>query len=596
MRKHLLFLVSFLTVSNHVYGQSKQIADSLESVLNSKVALVDTAKFNLYWDLSYYHPNPESALQYADSANLIGLKLNDKLMIAKANEMLGVNNRLLGNKVKAIEASYKALSIYEQLNKQPEIAHCMLQIGEFYYEDENYPEAINFMERSIAKFDSLGKLQTVAFAAINLGEAYRLNGALNKAIASFMKALALVESLTDNQEIVLGYAKGNLGMAFSKKADYQDALMNLNEAIIILQKLGDFASVSIYMAEKGKILLQLGEEHEGLATLHEGFQLAKDYNLKKPIRDISEILTKHYESTEEYEKAWLYQKEFQIYQDSLVNADNIRKTEQIRSGYEIDKKELEIENLSIQNELKSARIIQILIAIVLITILAIILLMAYRGKRKANILLNEKNLIISRQIKEKELLHQEIHHRVKNNLQLVSSIMGLQSKASENTEVSSAMSTGKSRVDAMTIIHQSLFRQKNEPSVDMQQYISKLVGNLTATHRDQLSEITTDVEPIVIDADIAIPIGLIVNEAICNAVKYQKVNHLRIDVLFRKAAEGYILSICDNGGGFLDQAKSTEGSNGFGTRLISTLARQLKASCEISSDQTGVKVELAFII
>jgi len=590
--KPVIFVILFGLFSSPLYCQSRQTADSLESMLQNDKERTDSSLFHLYWNLSYYHTNASKALLYADSALMTAGKVGNQLFTARANEMLGVNNRLLGNKVAALAASYKALAIYERMKLSNESAHVLLQIGEYHFEDENYPEAIKMMSKSISILDSLGAENSIAFTSINLGEAYRLNNQLDSSVIYFNKSLNLAEHLSEGQKVVSGYAKGNLGLALSQLTKYDSALYHLNDAIEILSELGDYTSICIYMAEKGNILIKKEMESSGLAILLKALNIAETQKLKKPIRDISKQLVEYYESVGNYKEAYTYQHLFQVYQDSLVNAENIREAEQIKSNYMLDKKELEIENLSIQNELKEAKIQQIIMAVILIGLLFIILLVAYRNKQKSNTLLSQKNQIITKQIKEKELLHREIHHRVKNNLQLVSSIMGLQSQSSGSSLVADAMSVGKSRVDAMTIIHQSLFSQGDEPSVDIKDYLSKLVENLSATYQEQLTEINTDVTPLVVDADMAIPIGLIVNEAICNAVKYHSVSDLKIELVLKESNNEYTLVIADNGGG-LDQDNANEGT-GFGTRLIKTLARQLNANCIFESNGLGVSVILTF--
>ncbi|MEM7549601.1 MAG: histidine kinase dimerization/phosphoacceptor domain -containing protein [Bacteroidota bacterium] len=516
--------------------------------------------------------------------------MENTFLQGRAYEMLGLTNRLLGNKKEALKSSFKSLRLYSELQLPIELAYIQLQVGEFYFEDEDYSRAIKYMEPSIVVFDSLNEFRSSALASINLGEAYRKNEALDKAIELFEKALEVAEHLDRERKIIQAYASGNMGLALKEKEQTEEALAKLNLAIELLTELGDPSGLSIYRAEKADILISKGQQKEGEQELLAALEMARSENLKKNVRDISKMLVEFYASTNKFNQAYEYQQLFQVYQDSLVNADNIKKTEQIIHNYQMDSVLLSKQLVEAQVEKKKTELVYALVASILITGLAIALYAGYRRKQRSNRLLEEKNSVIHQQVKEKELLHHEIHHRVKNNLQLISSIMGLQSRDTEDSELSMAMSAGKSRVEAMTIIHQNLFMQEHKASINIQEYLNKLIENLNSTYDGQLGSISVNSIDLDVTADEAIPIGLIVNEAVCNSIKYCGLQFPEIEVAFVACEHGHKLVIKDNGTGCPPE---TQEGSGFGTKLISTLSRQLKAKLEIRHEDEGTTVELA---
>jgi two-component system, sensor histidine kinase PdtaS len=581
-----------LLVTHNAICQNKKLADSLVNYLETHDILNDSLLFEVNQRLAFNHPNAAWALRYANDAHTIARRMNNPLNRGRSLEMIGVNNRLLGNTEAAFRASYAALRLYDSLNSFKRRASLHLQIGEHLMEDGDYNTAIGHMKKSISMFDSLHDSFRKARALINLGETYRLSKNVKEAITSFREALRLNDSLADNT--IEAFALGNLGLAYKQQGDAQTAMKNLDRSVELLTALGDTQSICIYSAEAGSLLIDHGQISLGEKRLTGALHLARTGNLKKEIRDINKLLSDHYAKTKQFARAFSYQREFQIYQDSLVNADNIRKTQQIMSNYEIEKKSLELDNLSMRYQLAEATVAQkkkeLWYSIIVIALLGIAVVFVHRNymnKRRANILLNEKNSMITMQIEQKELLHKEIYHRVKNNLQLISSIMSLQSQDSNNEQVSTAIAAGRSRVDALTIIHQNLFNEEHQMRINLRDYLGKLTENLKFTYHDQIDSLDLHSYNSEVNADDAIPIGLIVNEAICNAVKYKQDHRPKITVELQKTPNGNNLVIKDNGPGF-----TKDNTPGFGTKLITTLARQLKATLNISNDTSGTTILL----
>jgi len=170
----------------------------------------------------------------------------------------------------------------------------------------------------------------------------------------------------------------------------------------------------------------------------------------------------------------------------------------------------------------------------------------------------------------------EIHHRVKNNLEVVSSLLSLQSGQSNSKEVQELMQANQNRVQSMSMIHQKLYQGDNLATIEMKDYFTNL-GNYTLDIFNAREKITIDYEmdKLEIDVDMAVPIGLIVNELLTNAMKYAfpdgRQGHISIRI-FREQQKLH-LQVSDNGIGKATSYSLHE--SGFGTKLVELLTMQL---------------------
>ena len=124
-----------------------------------------------------------------------------------------------------------------------------------------------------------------------------------------------------------------------------------------------------------------------------------------------------------------------------------------------------------------------LIALIIVGILGLLTYLLYRNKKKSQLELAEKNELISKQLSEKNLLLREIHHRVKNNLQVVSSLLNVQSQFLTDDNAKLALDEGRNRVKSMSLIHQNLYSGENLTSIDVKSYFEKLVSELFASYK-----------------------------------------------------------------------------------------------------------------
>jgi two-component sensor histidine kinase len=189
---------------------------------------------------------------------------------------------------------------------------------------------------------------------------------------------------------------------------------------------------------------------------------------------------------------------------------------------------------------------------------------------------------------QREILLQEVNHRVKNSLQLVASMLHLQASAAEGEETRQQLHEASSRISAIARAHQRLYRSNQVSTVDLAAYLVDVCDDLNLTNTDCTVEVQVP-EPIEIATDRAIPLALVVNELVTNAIKYAypDTQRCRVLVSLRRADDdGIVLSIEDEGVG-LPAGFAVTSSKGLGMRIVAAFAQQLGADLQVRPRDPG---------
>ncbi|MFP4383540.1 MAG: histidine kinase dimerization/phosphoacceptor domain -containing protein [Spirochaetia bacterium] len=189
-------------------------------------------------------------------------------------------------------------------------------------------------------------------------------------------------------------------------------------------------------------------------------------------------------------------------------------------------------------------------------------------------------------LEERNVMLQEIHHRVKNNLQIISSLLDLQANALKDPELSEALRQSRNRVQSMARIHEQLYTSHDLVRIDMESYINKLIQDLIESFGQYDVQVDLIIGTDFFNLDYAIPTGLLINELVSNCFKHAfpdaSVEQKKITIVLDKQYDTYQLSVSDNGVGL---AASTLENNTLGIRLISMIIRQLDGT--LTTEQKG---------
>jgi PAS domain S-box-containing protein len=203
---------------------------------------------------------------------------------------------------------------------------------------------------------------------------------------------------------------------------------------------------------------------------------------------------------------------------------------------------------------------------------------------------------INASLKEKEVLLKEIHHRVKNNLQIISSLLSLQSGYTNNTDALELIKDSQNRVRSMALIHETLYRSKDLASINLADYVRMLTSNLFQSYRINSNTISLNINihDVLFDINRAIPCGLIINELVSNSLKHAfpagKEGEIHIDL--HSDNNKLRLIISDTGVGF-PKDLDFRNTGTLGLELVTTLTDQLKGTIELHSNG-GTELKIIF--
>jgi PAS domain S-box-containing protein len=214
---------------------------------------------------------------------------------------------------------------------------------------------------------------------------------------------------------------------------------------------------------------------------------------------------------------------------------------------------------------------------------------------------------IKASLREKEVLLKEVHHRVKNNMQVISSLIGLQSQQAKDRDVKCMFKDSKNRIKSMALIHENLYRSESMENIHISGYVKSLVEGLKNSYSNNSVDINIQVDDVLMNIDQAIHCGLIINELVSNSLKYafnqnndphhkkissEITNNAQIDISISSQEETILMKIKDNGVGFPDGLDYKKDGS-LGLKIVDTLVDQLGGNIEFDGSE-GAEFTILF--
>ncbi len=447
-----------------------------------------------------------------------------------------------------------------------------------------------------------------------LGDFLRLDESTPTALDNYKKAKSFVtvflndviREKTENElaeaNLLDGIIDGNIGKCYVQLKQYEDAIPHLESGISIIKEFGEgnlpdeITENSLAISE---CYLQL--ENYAMATDY----LSDDLSTKTTENQLrkNRLLSIYYDKTEDYKNAALYLRKSLRIRDSLIGTESELRRQQLatvmQQDLELSRKMVIQQKLDLEKSRSEMRAQERTSNLVLISFFFTLLgfaglVYAYLKSIKSQRLIAEQKYIIENSLVEKDSLLKEIHHRVKNNLQMVSSLLSLQTKNTRSKAAIEALEEGKSRVKAMALIHQKLYQNEDLSVIEMQGYIESLINSVQSVYRKggHNIDITIDTEGVELDIDRAIPFGLILNELVSNTFKYafpedDEDGKIYIQIRKTEDQEGYF-EYSDNGIGLPEDTDDRTQSS-MGIRLMNRLANQLQTTLNVDKNVDGVR-------
>ncbi|WP_083937239.1 sensor histidine kinase [Lewinella cohaerens] len=553
--------------------QGLQIAE--QSQLAAEVADFQFQKGDVLQMMGAY----DSAQWYFSSAFEFYEQEQEKSKAAWCLRQMGFTYQNQGQYQLAFEHSLNGLEYYEELGDEEGIAKMYLGLADILGYLEQTDEAIDYCLQAIEMLEQQGDLEGLADAYQYAANTYILPGDYESALQMVTEAVTIKKKL-DAPEIEMASLVNTQANVLKQLERYDEALVGYFKAIKVARNLNFPRGISATAANIGDVYLRQKKYAQALPFLLEGVALQEEYGYSSNLPENYDHLSETYKALGDFENALLYREKQADLSAEALSLEKDQATSELRTRYETEKKEALI---STQEErLNQQRTVQVFV-IGIASLLGLILFLLYRSygqKQSANQLLAKTNEELEQKMEENELLLQEIHHRVKNNLQVISSLLNLQSASINDPNALQAVQESQNRVRSMALIHQKLYQGKNLAAVEMKDYLETMGQTILDTFGSSAANVVIRVpmEPLEIDVDTAVPLGLIVNELAINACKYAFPDDQEgeISLSLKQTPSGhYQLSVADNGIGEQGLATENHKGTGFGTRLIELLTLQL---------------------
>lgn len=487
----------------------------------------------LYTQMTYIYERRGllgEAAGYARQALRIGEALNDQKAIAQAYSDLSCLFWKRKKFEQALEYSLKAEAIFKKRGIEDlDYDFTLYLTGNNYLELKDYDKALGYYLRAIKMGEKYGFYNNLSDVYISLIDLYTYLGFYEKAEEVSPQAIRYA-TLLDN-------------------------------AFLLMRS---WLSV-------GKLQNLMGQPAAAIQSLQTSLQVATDeFGDNFFLQQVHQELAKAHAATGDYESAYAAMITYDEYKDLVYTREADERIAGLQTELKVAEKENTIRQQQGQLALQRTRQQLILVTLGLLLLILGILYRNYTANRK-------KNRLLQRQNEEKAFLLKEIHHRVKNNLEVISGLLTLQSARIEDPKVQGAMQASQQRVQSMSLIHRKLYLGENLATVEMKDYFLQLSESiLDAFGADDRVTIECDMEQLELDVDTAVPIGLIVNELLTNALKYAFPDERpgKITIALKETeAQTLQLLVADNGVGM--RPDSAPRGTGFGTQLIQLLTRQL---------------------
>ena len=585
--KKTLLLISWAVLFGFVaQAQSSTLRDSLFKKLNTLPN--DTNRVLALNELGfqYRQSKPEMTYILGLQAYELSRTLNYPVGEARALATMAAAFKFLGDYAKSLKLYNEAKAINSRIDDGDRVAVIINNTADLYIQQGEWKKGLAAMRECFAIYNTLTnpKASSKSVYLTNLAECFYHLNQLDSANIYLNQALQIAKTEKENILTAIYYLLGDVMLAKN----------NTNRSLFFYQQCIQTAARQENYSDLYEGYYRMSKLYQKTARFDSAVYFAKlalTYSKKasylRGIFQSSQNLSELYEDKNDGE-ALRYFKLAVAAKDNLYSQDKIKRLLSITFEEREQTRQKEVAKAAYQTQIRFALLMGILSVFVAI---AFILFRNNRHKQKVNTVLQGKNEEIEKTVSqlkaaqvslaaknaENELLLKEIHHRVKNNLEVISSLLALQAAQISDPNVQEVMQASQNRVHSMGIIHQKLYQSSNLSTIEMRDYFMNLgQSTLDSFGMHDRVQITYPMPEVNLDMDTAIAVGLITNELLTNAFKYAFIGRAGGSVIISLTepdTDSYLLQIGDNGIG-KPLGRAAIGT-GFGTQLVDLLTHQL---------------------
>ena len=379
----VLFLQHFI-----VFSQDQKVADSLVKIYKEN-KLNNSEKMELLRNLSFNETNNiELALKYADELIKLSKSENNYLYLYRGYSQKGNKNSVAGNYNKALDAYFKSIDAAITADYLPGEGMSYMSIADVYSTMGNVKNAELYYIKAIQILRKTDSKTSLATALLNAGDEYSKNGKFDLALSYFAEAGIIFKN--ENYQTGIAYTLGNTGMVLAKQGKDELAIKKINEALSILEKQEDYFGISDYLFYMADIYVKRKDWKLALVYAKQSLNIAQKYGLKNQVQKSSLLLSELYQQSGNISESYTYFKKYITYKDSIKNLEEVEKIADLRTNFEVSKKQAEVDLMAQEKKYQKTISIVSTASMFLAFLLAVAVYRRYRFIRKTNIIIESE--------------------------------------------------------------------------------------------------------------------------------------------------------------------------------------------------------------
>ncbi len=499
----------------------------------------------------------------------------------------------------AIQKLIRLVEISEQRQAWEEFAQAHLSLARLNEKMERSTQCLENLQQARTAITNHHIEKVYPRYAIRYSSYLRIFNNQDSAFFYAQEAVRTASKFGLEEEKATGYLLMGLLMGNS---NYKSSIEYYQQAANIFKRLEDYSGYSAVLTNQSRLHIQNNQNQ--LALLYNDSSIlaanqAVETGHNAPwmfytsYQDRAEIL----KELEQYDSAWYYlNKAYQLEMADITNFNN-DKVIAIDARYQDEKKAQKIAEQAIVISYEQSRRNWMLGIIFLGVLFSSILTYYYWRLRKVNqqslqqaVALTQVNQDLSVSLDQQVLLQGEVHHRVKNNLQIIISLLDLQREKIQDEAAQKSLETMSHRIYSMAAIHEILYQNKETEMVNFVDYTQRLCNHFSNFAEESNSPIfELEIEDKFFNLQTLMPLGIMLNELLTNSLKYATnfENELKISIKLDTTEDGFVLKYRDNGPGF-PRGSLIKQEDGLGTYLLKSMSRQLGGHLICSNDEGAV--------
>lgn len=571
------------------YGQS---VEALKQQLHNN-RKSDLEKIRIYLEIAdaFISVHPDSVVYYNDKASTLLDKISNQGKIGEEEQIhikadilanYGVAASFHGELLDALKFHSQAKELWEKAPQKEGLGICYNNIAAIYKQAGDLVQAEDYFKQSLSLLEKAGNKEKVAMVHNNLANLYKQDGKDSKALQHFLISKKLRENSSDRNG--LAATLNNIGTLYLKLNKLDSAQIVLNQALAITDSTKNIRGGAYIHKNLAEYYLAQKDYVKAESHAEQALDMSRSINGGTSLPKIYAVLAETYAAQSKFKEAYDMQT---LHTQSISELDIERlNRDLIRNEFEFNFEKERIAEQKVNDaklaQAEKQKLVQtaVLTSVSILAAIVFFFLVLFYKRYK---LAQKQKEIIEKQNNERKSLLQEIHHRVKNNFQIMSSMLRLQAHSVKSKTAAIALQDAINRVHAMSSVHEIIYKQDAFAEMNIKKYVDGLVDNIMRTFPNKRVTVNTKVTKEKLTIEQSVPLGVIINELITNSFKHafpEEIDNPVVEIDLNLIFDKFFLIYKDNGIGM----SKVDKEESFGTDLIQTMVEQLNGYIDFKPD------------